>query len=74
MISVTNPSGPMRRGAQRCSSTPIIRTPDSRSGPAAVISSAVVRVAIVLTVCQDTPNSAAIAEMVVRSISNRRNT
>lgn len=30
--------------------------------------------AIVLTVCQDTPSSVAIAEMVVRSIINRRNT
>ena len=30
--------------------------------------------AIVLTVCQDTPSSPAIAEMVVRSIINRRNT
>jgi hypothetical protein len=50
------------------------RTPASLSGPAAAIRSAVVRIAIVLTVCQDTPNSAAMAEMVVRSISNRRNT
>ena len=73
-MSVTNPSGPRRRGAQRCSSTPITRTPASRSGPAAAIRSAVARIAIVLTVCQDTPNSAAIAEMVVRSIINRRNT
>jgi hypothetical protein len=39
-----------------------------------VISSATVRMAIVLTVCQDTPSSPAIAEMVVRSIINRRNT
>src|SRR5271166_907458 len=74
MISVTNPSGPNRRGAQRCSSTPIIRTPDSRSGPAAAIRSAVARIAIELTVCHDTPSSAAIAEMVVRAIINRRNT
>ena len=29
---------------------------------------------MVLTVCHDTPNSAAMAEMVVRSIINRRNT
>ena len=29
--------------------------------------------AMVLTVCHDTPSSAAIAEMVVRSIINRRN-
>jgi len=74
MINVTNPLGPTRRGAQRCSSTPITRTPASRSAPAVAIRSAVVRIAIVLTVCQDTPNSAAIAEMVVRSINNRRNT
>jgi hypothetical protein len=33
-----------------------------------------VRIAIVLTVCQDTPNSAAMAEIVVRSTNNRRNT
>ena len=32
------------------------------------------RMAIVFTVCHDTPSSAAIAEMVVRSIINRRNT
>ena len=74
MMSVTNPSGPTRRGAQRCSSTPITRTPANRSGPAAATNSAVARIAIELTVCQDTPSSAAIAEMVVRSIINRRNT
>jgi len=34
----------------------------------------VVRIAIELTVCQETPSSAAGAEMVVRSIINRRNT
>ena len=50
------------------------RTPPKRSGPAAAIRSAVARMAIVLTACQDTPSSAAIAEMVVRSIINRRNT
>jgi|GEM_PF-6967776 hypothetical protein len=64
MMSVTNPSGPTRLGAQRCSSTPITRTPTSRSGPAAAIGSVIVRIAIVLTACQDTPNSAAMAEMV----------
>ena len=32
------------------------------------------RIAIGLTVCHDTPSSAAMAEMVVRSIINRRNT
>jgi hypothetical protein len=32
------------------------------------------RIAIALTVCQDTPSSAAIAEIVVGSIINRRNT
>jgi hypothetical protein len=74
MIKVTNPSAPRRRGAQRCSSTPITRTPVSRSDPAAAIRPAVARIAIELTVCQVRPNSAAIAEMVVRSISNRRNT
>jgi hypothetical protein len=30
--------------------------------------------AMVLTVCQETPSSVAIAEIVVRSIINRRNT
>jgi hypothetical protein len=50
------------------------RTPESRSGPAAATRSAVARIAIELTVCHDTPNSAAMAEMVVRSIINRRNT
>ena len=30
--------------------------------------------AIEFTVCQETPNSAAMAEIVVRSIINRRNT
>lgn len=74
MISVTNPSVPRRRGAHRCSSTPITRTPSNLRGPAAAISSAVARIAIALTVCQVTPNSEAIAEMVVRSITNRRNT
>jgi len=74
MINVTNPAAPRRRGAQRCSSTPITLTPVSRSGPAAVISSVTVRIAIELTVCQDRPSSAAIAAMVVRSIINRRNT
>ena len=73
-MSVTNPWGPTRRGAQRCSSTPITRTPARRSGPAAAINSAVARIAIELTVCQETPSSAAMAEMVVRSIINRRNT
>lgn len=73
MISVTNPAGPTRRGAQRCSSTPITRTPVSRSGPAAAIRSAVARIAVALTVCQETPNSAAMAETVARSIINRRN-
>ena len=42
--------------------------------PAAAIRSATARIAIELTVCQDTPNSAAMAETVVRSIINRRNT
>jgi len=74
MISVTNPPAPMRRGAQRCSSTPITRTPASRSGPAAAVRPAVARIAMELTVCQETPSSAAIAEIVVRSIINRRNT
>jgi len=74
MINVTKPAGPMRRGAQRCASTPIIFTPASRSGPAAATRSATARIAIELTVCQDTPSSAAIAETVVRSIINRRNT
>ena len=74
MISVTNPSVPRRRGAQRCSSTPITRTPASRSGPVAAIKPAVARIAMELTVCQETPSSAAIAEIVVRSIINRRNT
>jgi hypothetical protein len=74
MISVTNPSVPRRRGAQRCSSTPITFTPASRSGPAAAIRPAVAGIAMELTVCQDTPSSAAIAEMVVRSTINRRNT
>ena len=48
------------------------RTPASRSGPAAAIRSAVARIAMELTVCQHTPSSAAMAEMVVRSIINRR--
>jgi hypothetical protein len=74
MMSVMNPAGPTRRGAQRCSSTPITRTPASRSGPAAVTNAAVACIAIVFTVCHDTPSSAAMAEMVVRSIINRRNT
>ena len=73
MISGTNPAGPTRRGAQRYSSTPITRTRVSRSEPAAAIRSAVARIAIALTVCQETPNSAAMAETVVRSIINRRN-
>jgi hypothetical protein len=34
----------------------------------------VARIAIELTVCQEAPSSAAVAEMVVRSIINRRNT
>ena len=67
-------SGPNRQGAERCSSTPITRTPASRSGPAAATRSAVARIAIELTVCHDTPNSAAIAAMVMRSIINHRNT
>ena len=74
MINVTNPSVPrvgVPSGARQPRS-PV--TPVSRSGPAAVISSAVARIAIELTVCQDTPSSAAMAEMVVRSIINRRNT
>ena len=74
MISVTNPAGPMRRGAQRCSSTPITFTPVNRSGPVAAIRSATARIAIELTVCHETPSSAEIAAMVVRSIINRRNT
>jgi hypothetical protein len=74
MISVTNPWAPRRRGAQRCSSTPITWTPASRSDPAAAISPAVAAIAIELTVCHETPSSAAIAAMVVRSIINRRNT
>ena len=53
---------------------PITVTPASRSGPAAATNSAVARIAIELTVCQETPSSAAIAETVVRSIINRRNT
>jgi hypothetical protein len=71
---VTNPAAPRRRGAQRCSSTPITGTPARRSGPAAVTNCAHACIAIVFTVCQDTPSSAAIAETVVRSIINRRNT
>jgi hypothetical protein len=39
MISVTNPVGPTRRAGQRCSSTPMTRTPASRSGPTAAIRS-----------------------------------
>jgi hypothetical protein len=44
------PGHPDRRGAQRCSSTPI------RSSLAA-ITSAVARIAIILRVCQEIPNS-----------------
>jgi len=52
----------------------IARTPANRSGPAAATKSATARMAMELTVCANTPNSAAMAEMVVRSIINRRNT
>ena len=48
--------------------------PGNRPGAAAVTRSAVAPIAIVFTVCQDTPSSTAIAEAVVRSIINRRNT
>jgi hypothetical protein len=53
---------------------PITFTPASRSGPAAATRSAVAPMAIEFTVCHETPSSAAIAETVVRSIINRRNT
>jgi hypothetical protein len=74
MMSVTNPAAPTRRGAQRCSSTPITFTPARRSGLAVATRSASARMAMELTVYHDTPSSAAIAEIVVRSIINPRST
>ena len=74
MISVTNPAGPTRRGAQRCSSTPITRTPVSRSGPAAAIRSAVARIAIGADGMPGDTELRGDGETVVRSIINRRNT
>lgn len=50
MINVTKPSVPRRRGAHRCSSTPMTWTPASRSGPLTAIRSAGARIAIELTV------------------------
>jgi hypothetical protein len=51
---------------------PMILTPASR--PAAATNAAVAPIAIVFTVCQETPSAAAVAETVVRLIINHRNT
>ena len=70
MMTVTNPSvWPVCD--QRCSSTPMTRTPSSRVVSAATIIW-VASMAMVLTVSQDRPNSRATAAMVIRSIISRR--
>ena len=58
-------------GDQRCSSTPMTRTPSSRVVSAATII-CVASMAIALTVSHDRPNSRATAATVARSIINRR--
>lgn len=70
MITVTNPSL-LRVCDQRCSSTPMTRTPSSRVVSAATMVW-VASMAMVLTVSQDRPNSRATAAMVIRSIISRR--
>jgi hypothetical protein len=47
---------------------------DESVGPAAATNAVVAPIAIVFTVCPETPSSMAIAETVVWSIINRRNT
>ena len=72
MITVTNPSSPGRRVCdQRCSSTPMTRTPSRRVVSAATIIW-VASMAMVLTVSHDRPSSRATAATVARSIISRR--
>jgi len=67
-----NPAGAPRRIDSI--SLVIAVLPRRRFGSAVAIRPAVARIATELTVCQDTTISAVIADMVVPSIVNRRNT
>jgi hypothetical protein len=70
MITVTNPSV-WRVCDQRCSSTPMTRTPSRRVVSAATIIW-VASTAMVLTVSHDNPSSRATAATVMRSSISRR--
>ena len=72
MITVTKPSSPGRWvWDQRCSSTPMTRTPSRRVASVATMCW-VASMAMVFTVSQDNPSSRATAATVARSIISRR--